>query len=78
VEINASGGDAFLLAGQQGQRAGVGRGGMVQVQGTRPQPGIADGRDFGRIHQRLPDQVQQGEHTGYGGEAAVDGSGLGH
>ena len=31
VKLDAGGGDAFLLAGQQGQRAGIGRGGPVQV-----------------------------------------------
>ena len=38
VELDAGGGDAFLLAGQQGQRAGIGFGGAVQVQGAWPQP----------------------------------------
>ena len=54
VELDAGGGDAFLLAGQQGQHAGIGRGGAVQVQGAWPQPGMADGRDFGRVHRRRP------------------------
>ena len=63
VELDAGGGDAFLLAGQQGQRAGIGFGGPVQVQGAWPQSGMADGRDFGRIHQRLTDQVEQGEYA---------------
>ena len=41
------------------------------VQGAWPQPGIADGCHFSRIHQRLADQVQQREHARHGGEAAV-------
>ena len=36
VELDAGGGDAFLLAGQQGQHAGIGRGGAVRVQGAWP------------------------------------------
>ena len=36
VELNAGGGDAFLLAGQQGQGARVGRRRVVQVQRARP------------------------------------------
>ena len=31
VELDAGGRDAFLLAGQEGERAGIGRGGVVQV-----------------------------------------------
>ena len=57
VELDAGGGDALLLAGQQGQRAGIGRGGAVQVQGAWPQPGVADGCDLGRVHQRLTGQL---------------------
>jgi hypothetical protein len=68
VELSSGGGDAFLLAGQQGQRAGVRPGRAVQVQGARPQPGVADGRDFGRVHQRLADEVEQAEHACHGGE----------
>ena len=73
VKLDAGGGDAFLLAGQQAQRAGISRRGAVQGQGARPQPGLADGGDFGRVYQRLADQVEQGERAGHGGEAAVDG-----
>src|SRR5690348_377913 len=51
VELDAGAGDAFLLAGPQGQRADIGFGGVVQVQGAWPQPGVADGCDFGRVHQ---------------------------
>ena len=45
--------------------------------GAWPQPGIAYSCDFGRVHQRLADQVEQDEHAGHGGEAAVHGPGLG-
>ena len=38
--------------------------------------GLAYGCDFRRVHQRLTQQVQQGEDACHGGEAAVDGSGL--
>ena len=55
VEVHAGGGDAFLLAGQQGQRAGIGLGRAGQVQGARPQLGVADGGDLGRVHQRAAD-----------------------
>jgi hypothetical protein len=55
VELDAGGGDTFLLAGQQGQRAAIGRGGTVQVQGAWPQSGVADCVDFGRVYQRLTD-----------------------
>src|SRR5580704_14396580 len=55
VELDAGGGDTFLLAGQQGQRAAIGCGGTVQVQGAWPQPGIADCGDFSRVYERLTD-----------------------
>ncbi|HMH38363.1 MAG TPA: hypothetical protein VK584_15650, partial [Streptosporangiaceae bacterium] len=66
MEINARRGDAFLFTGQQGQRVGIGRSRAVQVQGAWPQPGLADGCDLGRVHQRLTGQVQQGEHARHG------------
>ena len=55
VELNAGGGGTFLFAGQQGQRAGIGCGGTVRVQGAWPQPDVADCGDFGRVYQRLTD-----------------------
>ena len=54
VGLNAGGGDAFLLAGQQGQRPGIGRSWAARVEGAWPQPVIADGCHLGRIHQSLP------------------------
>jgi len=77
AECHAGGGDALLFAGQQGQCAGIRLGRAVQVHRAGPQPGITDGRDLGRIHQRLADQVEQCEHARNGGKTAVDGPCLG-
>src|SRR6185295_4111256 len=49
--------DALLLAGEEGDGADVGDGGPVLVQGPRPQAGVANGGDLGRVDQRLADQV---------------------
>ena len=55
MELNTRNGDAFLLAGQQNQRAGIGGSGAARVQGARPQPGMADGCDLGSIDKGLAD-----------------------
>src|SRR5262249_44610541 len=52
-QLHVGGPDAFLLAGEQGHGADVGRGRAVHIQGPWPQVGVPDGGDLGRVDQRL-------------------------
>ena len=43
------------------------------VQRSRPETGVPDRRDLGRVDERLADQIEHGEQAGHGGETAVHG-----